>query len=222
MTVTLQVSAWTPADGTQNGRAHDVSWRWYDTDGATSLGGQSAVVGGGGVGSSYETRWTSSQRVSLRAGQTISVWHSRRDVQGFVGVELRIDEVAPPPPGTWDLAAEFVSTGGASSGIGREGAWSYGDDTTGGNDLSGYVQHPRHRGVWPGRYTDDTQMSLAVAEALSVKVSTSYPALWNIGLRRLQTIGSSSRMRICNLSPEFLVALEESIFKPPSGFQCGG
>ncbi|MCY1073570.1 ADP-ribosylglycohydrolase family protein [Archangium lansingense] len=33
------------------------------------------------------------------------------------------------------------------------------------NDLSRYVQHPRHRLV-PGSYTDDTQMSLAVAEAM--------------------------------------------------------
>jgi ADP-ribosylglycohydrolase len=29
-----------------------------------------------------------------------------------------------------------------------------------------YLQHPRHRGTRPGMYTDDTQMSLAVAEAL--------------------------------------------------------
>jgi len=34
------------------------------------------------------------------------------------------------------------------------------------NDLSGYRQHPRHHSILPGQYTDDTQMSLAVAEAL--------------------------------------------------------
>lgn len=33
------------------------------------------------------------------------------------------------------------------------------------NDLSGYVRHARHKNV-PGTYTDDTQMSLAVAEAV--------------------------------------------------------
>jgi len=33
------------------------------------------------------------------------------------------------------------------------------------NDLSSYVQHPRHR-IKPGCYTDDTQMSVAVAEAV--------------------------------------------------------
>src|ERR1700722_10974607 len=33
------------------------------------------------------------------------------------------------------------------------------------NDLSGYIQHPRH-GIKPGCYTDDTQMSIAVAEAI--------------------------------------------------------
>jgi ADP-ribosyl-[dinitrogen reductase] hydrolase len=33
------------------------------------------------------------------------------------------------------------------------------------NDLSGYMQHPRHA-TQPGCYTDDTQMSIAVAEAI--------------------------------------------------------
>jgi ADP-ribosyl-[dinitrogen reductase] hydrolase len=33
------------------------------------------------------------------------------------------------------------------------------------NDLSGYVKHPRHH-IQPGCYTDDTQMSLAIAEAI--------------------------------------------------------
>ena len=33
------------------------------------------------------------------------------------------------------------------------------------NTLSGYVQHPRHT-LKPGSYTDDTQMSLAIAETL--------------------------------------------------------
>lgn len=33
------------------------------------------------------------------------------------------------------------------------------------NNLSGYVRHPRH-GIRPGNYTDDTQMSLAVAELI--------------------------------------------------------
>jgi ADP-ribosyl-[dinitrogen reductase] hydrolase len=33
------------------------------------------------------------------------------------------------------------------------------------NDLSRYVQHPRH-GTRPGQYTDDTQMTLAIVEAI--------------------------------------------------------
>jgi ADP-ribosylglycohydrolase len=33
------------------------------------------------------------------------------------------------------------------------------------NDLSGYVRHPRHS-TKPGCYTDDTQMSIAIAEAI--------------------------------------------------------
>lgn len=34
------------------------------------------------------------------------------------------------------------------------------------NTLQGYVQHPTHTGVRPGTYTDDTQMTIAVAELL--------------------------------------------------------
>jgi ADP-ribosyl-[dinitrogen reductase] hydrolase len=34
------------------------------------------------------------------------------------------------------------------------------------NTLAGYVQHPRHIHIRPGRYTDDTQMTLAIAELL--------------------------------------------------------
>ena len=33
------------------------------------------------------------------------------------------------------------------------------------NDLSRYIKHPKHKGI-PGRYTDDTQQSLAIAEAI--------------------------------------------------------
>jgi ADP-ribosylglycohydrolase len=33
------------------------------------------------------------------------------------------------------------------------------------NNLNGYIKHPRHD-IGPGCYTDDTQMSLAVAEAI--------------------------------------------------------
>jgi ADP-ribosyl-[dinitrogen reductase] hydrolase len=34
------------------------------------------------------------------------------------------------------------------------------------NDLSGYIQHPRHKATRPGMYTDDTQMSIAIAELI--------------------------------------------------------
>jgi ADP-ribosylglycohydrolase len=39
------------------------------------------------------------------------------------------------------------------------------DERRGPNDLSRFVKHPRH-GIIPGYYTDDTQMSIAIAEAL--------------------------------------------------------
>ncbi len=32
------------------------------------------------------------------------------------------------------------------------------------NDLSQYYQHPKHKSLRPGRYTDDTQMAIAIAE----------------------------------------------------------
>ncbi|MBP2478448.1 ADP-ribosylglycohydrolase [Crossiella equi] len=38
------------------------------------------------------------------------------------------------------------------------------------NTLDGYAQHPRHLGLRPGSYTDDTQMTLAVAEVLVSEV----------------------------------------------------
>lgn len=34
------------------------------------------------------------------------------------------------------------------------------------NTLAGYVQHPTHSGIRPGAYTDDTQMTIAIAELL--------------------------------------------------------
>ncbi|MEU5694470.1 ADP-ribosylglycohydrolase family protein [Actinosynnema sp. NPDC020468] len=35
------------------------------------------------------------------------------------------------------------------------------------NTLAGYVRHPSHEGLEPGRYTDDTQLTLALAELLA-------------------------------------------------------
>lgn len=45
------------------------------------------------------------------------------------------------------------------------------------NDLERYYQHPKHLGIQPGMYTDDTQMSLAVAEAL-LENSRPTPLQW--------------------------------------------
>jgi ADP-ribosyl-[dinitrogen reductase] hydrolase len=44
------------------------------------------------------------------------------------------------------------------------------------NTLRGYVQHPRHR-IRPGAYTDDTQMSLAIAETLTCGADRTPPVL---------------------------------------------
>ncbi|HEY3787360.1 MAG TPA: ADP-ribosylglycohydrolase family protein, partial [Urbifossiella sp.] len=34
------------------------------------------------------------------------------------------------------------------------------------NLFSGFIQHAKHHGIKPGMYTDDTQMSIAIAEAI--------------------------------------------------------
>jgi ADP-ribosyl-[dinitrogen reductase] hydrolase len=38
------------------------------------------------------------------------------------------------------------------------------------NDLSAYVRHPKHREILAGMYTDDTQMSIAIAELMVERV----------------------------------------------------
>jgi ADP-ribosylglycohydrolase len=43
--------------------------------------------------------------------------------------------------------------------------FEYADEMIVNNDLSRYVQHPRFRLI-PGSYTDDTQMSIAIAEVI--------------------------------------------------------
>jgi ADP-ribosylglycohydrolase len=43
--------------------------------------------------------------------------------------------------------------------------FEYADEMIYANDLSRYVQHPRHKLI-PGSYTDDTQMSIAIAEVI--------------------------------------------------------
>lgn len=44
--------------------------------------------------------------------------------------------------------------------------FEYADENIKYNDLSGYIQHPRHKTIYPGQYTDDTQMSIAIAEMI--------------------------------------------------------
>src|SRR5262249_12659234 len=46
--------------------------------------------------------------------------------------------------------------------------FEYADSSTNAkrNTLLGYIQHRRHKQIKPGMYTDDTQMTLAIAEAM--------------------------------------------------------
>lgn len=43
--------------------------------------------------------------------------------------------------------------------------FEYADEMSASNDLSCYIKHPRHQLI-PGSYTDDTQMSIAIAEVI--------------------------------------------------------
>jgi ADP-ribosylglycohydrolase len=43
--------------------------------------------------------------------------------------------------------------------------------------LAGYTQHPKHKGIKPGWYTDDTQMAIAIAELMLDK-DTADPKEW--------------------------------------------
>jgi ADP-ribosylglycohydrolase len=45
------------------------------------------------------------------------------------------------------------------------------------NDGVTYLQHPLHKGLRPGRYTDDTQMSIGLSEFLLAKQPTTYVML---------------------------------------------
>ena len=63
------------------------------------------------------------------------------------------------------------------------------------NDLSRYIQHPRHQ-IRPGCYTDDTQMSIAIAETLVANAPWTPEVLADkfvTGFKRDQREGYASR-----------------------------
>ncbi len=62
---------------------------------------------------------------------------------------------------------------GASYGSGFE----YADENLPQNTLQNYVQHPTHLKLKPGMYTDDTQMSIAIAEAIVENIPWTREAL---------------------------------------------
>ena len=44
--------------------------------------------------------------------------------------------------------------------------FEYNDEALPKNNLTCYIQHGKHKGIRPGMYTDDTQMSIAIAECI--------------------------------------------------------
>ena len=47
------------------------------------------------------------------------------------------------------------------------------------NNLQNYYQHPKHKTLKPGSYTDDTQMSIAIAESLLEEEEWTPPIIAN-------------------------------------------
>jgi ADP-ribosyl-[dinitrogen reductase] hydrolase len=74
------------------------------------------------------------------------------------------------------------------------------------NDLSGYVQHPRHRRTLPGMYTDDTQMSIAIAEAI---VSGEAWTPLNLATRFVAVFKRDPREGYAQGFHDFLVSIED-------------
>ena len=60
-------------------------------------------------------------------------------------------------------------------------------------DQLSYVQHPRHRDTAPGMYTDDTQMSIAIAELL---VSEDDFTAYNVAEKFVNVLSPRSAWRI--------------------------
>jgi ADP-ribosyl-[dinitrogen reductase] hydrolase len=52
--------------------------------------------------------------------------------------------------------------------------FEYADENLPKNDLTGYTKHPTHQ-LNPGQYTDDTQMSIAIAEAMIAHANEGVP-----------------------------------------------
>ncbi|HEY9597159.1 MAG TPA: ADP-ribosylglycohydrolase family protein, partial [Cyanophyceae cyanobacterium] len=73
------------------------------------------------------------------------------------------------------------------------------------NDLRGYVKHPRHDFI-PGCYTDDTQMSIAIAETLVAREPWTPEVLaehFVTAFKRDQRVGYASRFY------EFLLRIKD-------------
>ena len=73
------------------------------------------------------------------------------------------------------------------------------------NDLSRYVQHPRHQ-LKPGSYTDDTQMSLAIAETLVAQEPWTPEVLAH---RFVTTFKRDQREGYSSKSYQFLLRVED-------------
>nr|WP_225953647.1 ADP-ribosylglycohydrolase family protein [Kibdelosporangium phytohabitans] len=74
------------------------------------------------------------------------------------------------------------------------------------NNLGGYVQHETHTGIKPGAYTDDTQMTIAVAEAL---VSGEEWTPLNLASRFTQAFHRDQRVGYATRFHQFLLEVRD-------------
>lgn len=95
------------------------------------------------------------------------------------------------------------------------------------NDLSGYRAHPKHR-ITPGNYTDDTQMSLAIAEALvdgadwtPLELSTRFVDVFTRDPREGYASGFHAFLRSVGSGARFLAEIRPDSAKSGAAMRAG-
>ena len=96
------------------------------------------------------------------------------------------------------------------------------------NDLSAYIQHPRHLGIKPGMYTDDTQMSIAIAEALiagdpwtPLNIATKFVECFKRDFRDGYARGFQAFLESVNSGEEFLEKILPESEKSGAAMRAG-
>jgi len=212
MEVAVTAAVWTPADGIQNTRSHDVSFRHYAADGTSLLASISDVIGPGFAGSDYAHRLffdpALPPTIRMLAGETLSVWHTRRGVQGYVGIDFKVTEIPSVRLISADQATTegddlelpmTISSGGPIGTYAIDVDWGDSDSSTltGFTLASSLVLTAHHRYGDNGTYavrlsaTADLDAALDVASSVSVvvQVANRAPAITEVPVGATARVG---------------------------------